>query len=80
MVSLVAGPLLVTAAHTTTVKIAASVYAASVTGLFAASAVYHRIIWDSVARRRMQRLDRAMIFVLIAGTYTPVLLLRMPEP
>jgi hemolysin III len=28
----------------------------------------------------MQRLDHAMIFILIAGTYTPVLLLRMPEP
>jgi hemolysin III len=78
--SLVTGPLLVTAAHTTTAKIAAGVYAASVTGLFAASALYHRIIWNSAARRRMQRLDHAMIFMLIAGTYTPVLLLRMPEP
>jgi hemolysin III len=80
VVSLVTGPLLVTTAHTTTAKIAAGVYAASVTGLFAASALYHRIIWHPVAHRRMQRLDHAMIFVLTAGTYTPVLLLRMSEP
>jgi hypothetical protein len=79
-VSLVAGPLLLTAAHGTTSKIAAGVYAASVTGMFAASALYHRIRWRETARRRMQRLDHAMIFILIAGTYTPVLLLRMPTP
>ena len=41
-VSLVTGPLLLTAAHVTTSKIAAGVYAASVTGMFAASTLYHR--------------------------------------
>jgi hemolysin III len=79
-VSLVAGPLLVAAAHGTPAKIAAGVYATSVTALFAVSALYHRIAWQPAARRRMQRLDHAMIFILIAGTYTPVLLLRMPKP
>jgi hemolysin III len=80
VVSLVAGPLLLTAAHGSTATIAAGVYAAGVTGMFAASALYHRVRWHETARRRMQRLDHAMIFVLIAGTYTPVLLLRMPQP
>jgi hemolysin III len=80
VVAMVAGPLLVTAARGTTAKIAAGVYAASVAGLFAASALYHRITWRPAAHRRMQRLDHAMIFILIAGTYTPVLLLRMPKP
>jgi hemolysin III len=80
VVSVVAGPLLVSTAQGTTAKIAACVYAASVTGLFAASALYHRITWNPAARRRMQRLDHAMIFMLIAGTYTPVLLLRMHKP
>ena len=78
-VSLVVGPLLLTAAHGTPAKVAAGVYAASVTGMFTASALYHRINWQEPARRRMQRLDHAMIFILIAGTYTPVLL-RMPKP
>jgi hemolysin III len=80
VVSLVAGPLLLSTARGATATIAAGVYAASVTGLFAASALYHRITWHAAARRRMQRLDHAMIFMLIAGTYTPVLLLRMPKP
>jgi hemolysin III len=80
MVSLAAGALLLTTARGTTATIAAGVYSASVTGLFAASALYHRINWRPAARRRMQRLDHAMIFILIAGTYTPVLLLRMPQP
>ncbi|MFF5289642.1 PAQR family membrane homeostasis protein TrhA [Paractinoplanes globisporus] len=80
VVCLVAGPLLIVVAHGVTAKIAAGVYAAGVTGMFAASALYHRIRWRETARRRMQRLDHAMIFILIAGTYTPVLLLRMPQP
>ena len=80
VVSLVAGPLLLSNARGATATIAAGVYAASVTGLFAASALYHRITWHGAARRRMQRLDHAMIFMLIAGTYTPVLALRVPKP
>ena len=42
---------------------------------FGISALYHRSTWTTPARRRMRRLDHAMIFLLIAGTYTPVGLL-----
>jgi hemolysin III len=42
-----------------------------VSGLFGASALYHRITWRPATRRWMRRLDHSMIFVLIAGTYTP---------
>jgi hemolysin III len=80
VVSVVVGLLLVNAARGPAARIAAGVYAASVTALFAASALYHRVGWSPPASRIMQRLDHAMIFVLIAGSYTPVLLLRMPEP
>jgi hemolysin III len=80
VVSIVAGALLLSTARGATATIAAGVYATSVTGLFAASALYHRITWHGAARQRMQRLDHAMIFILIAGTYTPVLALRVPEP
>jgi hemolysin III len=80
VVSIVAGALLLRIARGATATIAAGVYAASVTGLFAASALYHRIAWHGAVRRRMQRLDHAMIFMLIAGTYTPVLVLRVPKP
>lgn len=55
------------------------VYTISVVGMFAVSATYHRITWQSVATRiRMKRLDHAMIFVFIAGTYTPFAVLAMP--
>jgi hemolysin III len=55
---------------------AAAIYAASVAGLFGTSALYHRVTWASAAARRwMRRLDHSMIFVLIAGSYTPFALL-----
>ncbi len=56
------------------------VYTGSVVGMFAVSAVYHRVTWESVlTRTRMKRLDHSMIFVFIAGTYTPFAVLAMPR-
>jgi hemolysin III len=74
-VSLASGTLLVLLAATTKASVAAAIYAASVSALFGVSALYHRSTWTTPARRRMRRLDHAMIFLLIAGTYTPVGLL-----
>jgi hemolysin III len=71
-VSVVLGAVLVLAAPAGSPKLAAAIYAFSVAGLFGASALYHRVNWSSLgARRWMRRLDHSMIFVLIAGTYTP---------
>jgi hemolysin III len=56
---------------------AAAVYASAVCALFGTSALYHRITWRPRARRWMRRADHAMIFVLIAGTYTPVALIAL---
>jgi hemolysin III len=53
------------------------VYAASLSALLGASALYHRIHWSAGARRWMARLDHSMINVLIAGTYTPFGLLAV---
>jgi hemolysin III len=74
-VSLASGTVLVLLATTPRASIAAALYAASVSALFGVSALYHRLTWTTAARRRMRRLDHAMIFLLIAGTYTPVGLL-----
>jgi len=74
-VSLASGTLLVLLATTARASVAAVIYAASVSALFGVSALYHRVTWTGPARRRMRRLDHAMIFLLIAGTYTPVGLL-----
>jgi hemolysin III len=45
--------------------------------MFGISALYHRGIWSTTWRRRLQRLDHAMIFFLIAGTATPAFLLAV---
>jgi hemolysin III len=74
-ISLVGGILLVLLAATTRATLAAAIYAVSVSALFGVSALYHRVTWTTPVRRRMRRLDHAMIFLLIAGTYTPVGLL-----
>jgi hemolysin III len=75
-ISLALGVTLVVTAPPGKATVAAAVYAACVTLLFGASALYHRVIWrtDS-ARRWMRRLDHSAIFLLIAGTYTPFALL-----
>ncbi|MDG4762934.1 hemolysin III family protein [Solwaraspora sp. WMMD406] len=54
------------------------VYSLTVCGLFATSALYHRRVWSERAYQVMRRLDHSMIFVFIAGTYTPFCLLLLP--
>ena len=77
-VSLVVGTLLVTSAHDAARLTSLVVYAGSVSGLFGTSALYHRGNWGPCWGRRLQRLDHAMIFLLIAGTATPALLVAEP--
>jgi len=76
-VSLPLGVALIAVAGTGQARIGAAVFAASLAGVFGSSAAYHRIPWSDAARRRMKRLDHSMIFILIAGTYTPVCLLGL---
>jgi hemolysin III len=76
-VSLVAGAVLVIAAQGGREVLAVSVYAFSLSALLGTSALYHRVDWQPGPRRWMRRLDHTMIFVLIAGTYTPFSLLVM---
>ena len=53
------------------------VYAGTVTLLFGTSALYHRRHWGTRGRAIMKRLDHSMIFVFIAGTYTPIAALTL---
>ena len=55
--------------------VAAAVFATCVAAMLGTSALYHRVFWPTRARRLMRRADHAAIFLLIAGTYTPVGLL-----
>jgi hemolysin III len=77
-ISVPLGMWLVLSAPDAESRVAVSVYAVSVALLFGVSALYHRITWASAAARRwMRRVDHSMIFVLIAGTYTPFALLSL---
>jgi hemolysin III len=73
-VTLVVGSVLVAQARGPLARAGCAVYAASVALLFGISALYHRPLWSKPARARMRRLDHSAIFVLIAGTYTPMAL------
>jgi hemolysin III len=75
--SLGAGLALVLAADDTETAVAMSIYAFSLSAMLGTSALYHRVTWTPDARRWMRRLDHTMIFVFIAGTYTPFALLVM---
>src|SRR5690242_8720295 len=75
--SLVLGTLLLARIHGSARISAIAIYTASVSALFGISALYHCGNWTDAWRRRLQRLDHAMIFFLIAGTATPAFLLAM---
>jgi hemolysin III len=67
-----AGVLLVDTTTTTRATVAATIFAVSVSLMFAASALYHRINWPSRRQRQLfAKLDHAAIYLLISGTYTP---------
>jgi hemolysin III len=76
-VSVPCGVGLILAASGGRARLAATIYALAVSALLGTSALYHRVTWRPAARRWMRRLDHSMIFVLIAGTYTPVALLAL---
>ena len=57
--------------------LAATAFAASAAAMLGASALYHRVTWTPRARLWMRRVDHAGIYLLIAGTYTPVGLLSL---
>ena len=57
-----------------------TVYCLTILGLFGVSALYHRRRWSPRGWRLMKRADHSMIFIFIAGTYTPFSFLAVPEP
>ncbi len=79
VVSIPAGILLLLSSHRAAARTSVAIYALSLAAVFGTSAAYHRLARSITARRRMRRLDHAMIYVLIAGTYTPLCLLALPR-
>ncbi|MEV6526246.1 hemolysin III family protein [Longispora sp. NPDC051575] len=59
--------------------VATGIYCLTICGLFGVSALYHRRWWTHRGFKMMRRLDHSMIFVFIAGTYTPFSVLLLPK-
>jgi hemolysin III len=75
--SIPAGLLLVLLSQGVSAHVGAAIFALSLAGLFGVSAFYHTGNWAPDVKARWRRMDHAMIFVLIAGSYTPITLLAM---
>ena len=74
--ALVVGTLLIAFADGGRASVAAAAFAGSVALMLTASTLYHRVRWKPRARLWMRRVDHAGIYVLIAGTFTAVGLLK----
>jgi hemolysin III len=76
---LAVGPLIGLEASGTKAEVCAAVACFAVWAMLTTSALYHRVRWSDAARRRMRHADHSMIFVCIAGTYTAVAGLSLPD-
>lgn len=82
MAMLASTPLLVKAARQPDEihEIALSIFIASMILLYAASTLYHTLDLSEKINKFLKKLDHMMIFVLIAGTYTPICIIALPQP
>ena len=77
--AIVLGIVLIVAADGAAARISSSVFVASSLLLFGISALYHRIDWKPATKAVFKRIDHANIFLLIAGSYTPITVLALPH-
>ncbi len=78
-VALLAGAFLIMHAASPEARGAALVYGICMATMFGVSALYHRRNWGERARLQMRRLDHSAIFLMIAGSYTPIASLALPD-
>ncbi|MBX3194710.1 MAG: hemolysin III family protein [Microbacteriaceae bacterium] len=78
--AIAAGIVLIALSNGAPAKIASAVFMASSLLLFGISAVYHRFNWKPSTKAVFRRLDHSNIFLLIAGTYTPLAVDALPFP
>jgi hemolysin III len=79
-VAIVLGIILVVMAEGTAAKVSSAIFVASSMLLFGTSALYHRINWSPKVKAIFKRIDHSNIFILIAGSYTPITVLCLaPE-
>jgi hemolysin III len=78
--TLAAGVVLIALSPTAQTRLGSEVYVACSVLLFSVSAIYHRGRWSPRVSDVLRRLDHANIFLLIAGTYTPLSLTALAAP
>lgn len=78
--AIAAGVVLIVLADGAAAKWSSAVFMASSLLLFGISAVYHRFDWSPRVKSVFRRLDHSNIFLLIAGTYTPLAVNALPFP
>ena len=57
-----------------------SIFMVSMIFLYAASTIYHTLDLSAKVNIRLKKIDHMMIFILIAGTYTPICMIALPQP
>ena len=77
IISIPAALLLVALGRSPAARVSTALYGVTLASMLGTSASYHRYPWSDVANERMRRLDHSMIFLLIAGTYTPFSILAL---
>jgi hemolysin III len=79
-VAIVLGIILIVLGHGVAAKVSSSIFVLSSLLLFGNSALYHRLNWKPRAKVLLKRIDHANIFLLIAGSYTPLTVLCLAQP
>jgi hemolysin III len=77
-IAIAAGIVLICLADGAAAKWSSAVFMATSLLLFGNSALYHRFHWKPRTKVILKRIDHANIFLLIAGTYTPIAVLALP--
>ncbi len=73
------GVILIVLADGVAAKVSSAVFVLCSLLLFGVSALYHRFNWSVSTKKLLKRLDHANIFLLIAGSYTPITVLALPQ-
>jgi hemolysin III len=77
-IAIVLGVILIMLADGVAARVSSAIFVACSLLLFGVSALYHRFTWSDRARVLLKRFDHANIFLLIAGSYTPITVLCLP--
>lgn len=77
-VAIALGIVLIVLADGVAAKVSSAVFVVCSLLLFGVSALYHRLNWSEKAKKLLKRFDHANIFLLIAGSYTPITVLALP--